>query len=180
MFLSLTHYHLILCFFNTGMHAHKQTNKTQHTHTALLSTEGRGQGYKLWTGLIRDPEHGWQWSNGRPYRYLNWDSGKFSFHFSTLCCYSNNAKMTSPSDINPICLLSFLPYAPCCHLVVKLISRCFVLTNHSKDTTLQIFMEEEDFWQFSSLDLRLTVTGICQRDLVLCIQIIMYKVMCTF
>ncbi|XP_028448497.1 macrophage mannose receptor 1-like [Perca flavescens] len=43
--------------------------------TALLGTAGRGQGDKLWSGLIRNPEHGWQWSNGRPYRYLNWDSG---------------------------------------------------------------------------------------------------------
>uniref|UniRef100_A0A3B4X378 Mannose receptor, C type 1b n=1 Tax=Seriola lalandi dorsalis TaxID=1841481 RepID=A0A3B4X378_SERLL len=32
-------------------------------------------GDKLWTGLTLDPEHGWQWSNGKPYRYLNWDSG---------------------------------------------------------------------------------------------------------
>ncbi|XP_029309225.1 macrophage mannose receptor 1-like [Cottoperca gobio] len=43
--------------------------------TALLGAEGRGQGDKLWTGLIKDPEHGWQWSNGKPYPYLNWDSG---------------------------------------------------------------------------------------------------------
>ncbi|XP_040911920.1 macrophage mannose receptor 1-like [Toxotes jaculatrix] len=41
--------------------------------TALLATAG--QGHKLWTGLNLDPEHGWQWSNGKPYRYLNWDSG---------------------------------------------------------------------------------------------------------
>ncbi|KAI3374792.1 hypothetical protein L3Q82_021350, partial [Scortum barcoo] len=34
-----------------------------------------GQGGKIWTGLIQDQEHGWQWSNGQPYRYLNWDSG---------------------------------------------------------------------------------------------------------
>uniref|UniRef100_A0A671U5T3 Mannose receptor, C type 1b n=1 Tax=Sparus aurata TaxID=8175 RepID=A0A671U5T3_SPAAU len=34
-----------------------------------------GQADKLWTGLVLDPEHGWQWSNGKPYRYLNWDSG---------------------------------------------------------------------------------------------------------
>uniref|UniRef100_A0A3B4XE69 Mannose receptor, C type 1b n=1 Tax=Seriola lalandi dorsalis TaxID=1841481 RepID=A0A3B4XE69_SERLL len=32
-------------------------------------------GSKLWTGLILDPEHGWKWSNGRPYRYMKWDSG---------------------------------------------------------------------------------------------------------
>nr|XP_046265195.1 macrophage mannose receptor 1-like isoform X4 [Scatophagus argus] len=43
--------------------------------TILLQSEGRGQGDKLWTGLILDAEHGWQWSNGKPYRYLNWDSG---------------------------------------------------------------------------------------------------------
>uniref|UniRef100_A0AAQ4P8Z2 Mannose receptor, C type 1b n=1 Tax=Gasterosteus aculeatus aculeatus TaxID=481459 RepID=A0AAQ4P8Z2_GASAC len=34
-----------------------------------------GNGNKLWTGLILDPEHGWMWSNGRPFRYLKWDSG---------------------------------------------------------------------------------------------------------
>ncbi|XP_047444532.1 macrophage mannose receptor 1-like [Mugil cephalus] len=39
--------------------------------TALLGD----QGYKLWTGLTLNLEHGWQWSNGNPYRYLNWDSG---------------------------------------------------------------------------------------------------------
>ncbi|XP_068427308.1 macrophage mannose receptor 1-like [Clinocottus analis] len=39
--------------------------------TALLGTGGN----MLWIGLILDPEHGWIWSNGRPYRYLKWDSG---------------------------------------------------------------------------------------------------------
>ncbi|XP_054452124.1 macrophage mannose receptor 1-like [Anoplopoma fimbria] len=39
--------------------------------TALLGTRGN----KLWTGLVLNPEHGWKWSNGRPYRYLKWDSG---------------------------------------------------------------------------------------------------------
>ncbi|XP_018531719.1 macrophage mannose receptor 1 isoform X2 [Lates calcarifer] len=43
--------------------------------SALLAAEGRGQGDKLWSGLAMDQEHGWQWSNGQPYRYLNWDSG---------------------------------------------------------------------------------------------------------
>ncbi|XP_023259418.1 macrophage mannose receptor 1-like [Seriola lalandi dorsalis] len=30
---------------------------------------------KLWTGLVLDPEHGWQWSNGKPFRYLRWGTG---------------------------------------------------------------------------------------------------------
>ena len=48
--------------------------------TALLGTEGT----KLWTGLILDPEHGWKWLDGRPYRYLKWDSGRFFFTTSSL------------------------------------------------------------------------------------------------
>ncbi|XP_054870853.1 macrophage mannose receptor 1-like isoform X2 [Amphiprion ocellaris] len=39
--------------------------------TALLWKGGN----TLWIGLVLDPEHGWKWSNGRPYRYLKWDSG---------------------------------------------------------------------------------------------------------
>ncbi|XP_043990703.1 macrophage mannose receptor 1-like [Gambusia affinis] len=43
--------------------------------TALLEPGGAHQEYKLWTGLTLDSEHGWKWSNGDPFRYLNWDSG---------------------------------------------------------------------------------------------------------
>ncbi|XP_035994268.1 macrophage mannose receptor 1 [Fundulus heteroclitus] len=43
--------------------------------TALLEPGGTPQGYKLWTGLTLESEHGWKWSNGNPFRYLNWDSG---------------------------------------------------------------------------------------------------------
>ncbi|XP_023191646.1 macrophage mannose receptor 1-like [Xiphophorus maculatus] len=43
--------------------------------TALLEPAGAHQGYKLWTGLTLDSEHGWKWSNGDPFRYLNWNSG---------------------------------------------------------------------------------------------------------
>ncbi|KAM9323120.1 macrophage mannose receptor 1-like [Pholidichthys leucotaenia] len=55
--------------------------------SALLGAGGggRGNGYKLWTGLILDPEHGWQWSDGRPYRYLNWDSGYPNFNPGHIC-----------------------------------------------------------------------------------------------
>uniref|UniRef100_A0A7N6C4I5 Mannose receptor, C type 1b n=1 Tax=Anabas testudineus TaxID=64144 RepID=A0A7N6C4I5_ANATE len=48
---------------------------------SLLSiTDPHEQAYiigKLWTGLIVDPDHGWKWTNGRPYRYMKWDSGRF-------------------------------------------------------------------------------------------------------
>lgn len=40
--------------------------------TVLLGSEGT----KLWSGLILDQEHGWKWSNGKPYRYMKWDSGR--------------------------------------------------------------------------------------------------------
>ncbi|MEQ2266141.1 hypothetical protein XENORESO_019167, partial [Xenotaenia resolanae] len=41
----------------------------------LLEPGGAHQGYKLWNGLTLNSEHGWKWSNGNPFRYLNWDSG---------------------------------------------------------------------------------------------------------
>uniref|UniRef100_A0A1A8MEC8 Macrophage mannose receptor 1-like n=2 Tax=Nothobranchius pienaari TaxID=704102 RepID=A0A1A8MEC8_9TELE len=39
--------------------------------TALLGS-GRN---KFWIGLVLDPEHGWQWSDQKPFRYLKWDAG---------------------------------------------------------------------------------------------------------
>uniref|UniRef100_A0AAQ5Y063 Mannose receptor, C type 1b n=1 Tax=Amphiprion ocellaris TaxID=80972 RepID=A0AAQ5Y063_AMPOC len=50
--------------------------------TALLWKGGN----TLWIGLVLDPEHGWKWSNGRPYRYLKWDSGRFLFPVGTGLC----------------------------------------------------------------------------------------------
>ncbi|KAM7400356.1 hypothetical protein PAMA_004850 [Pampus argenteus] len=39
--------------------------------SALL---GSGK-FKLWIGMLLNPEHGWQWSDGKPFRYLRWSSG---------------------------------------------------------------------------------------------------------
>uniref|UniRef100_A0A8C5GCV9 Macrophage mannose receptor 1-like n=1 Tax=Gouania willdenowi TaxID=441366 RepID=A0A8C5GCV9_GOUWI len=39
--------------------------------TALLGSGKK----KLWLGLVMDPEHGWQWTNAKPFRYLRWDTG---------------------------------------------------------------------------------------------------------
>uniref|UniRef100_A0A3Q3W752 Mannose receptor, C type 1b n=1 Tax=Mola mola TaxID=94237 RepID=A0A3Q3W752_MOLML len=51
------------------------TDPHQHTYVIGKMTLTLSQGDKLWTGMILDPEHGWQWSNAKPYRYLKWDSG---------------------------------------------------------------------------------------------------------
>ncbi|XP_042353789.1 macrophage mannose receptor 1-like isoform X2 [Plectropomus leopardus] len=48
------------------------TDPHEQAYVAALLGPG---GNTLWTGLILDPKHGWKWSNGRPYRYLKWDSG---------------------------------------------------------------------------------------------------------
>ncbi|XP_072296915.1 macrophage mannose receptor 1b [Eucyclogobius newberryi] len=30
---------------------------------------------KVWVGLVQNPEHGWQWTDGQPFRYLRWSAG---------------------------------------------------------------------------------------------------------
>ncbi|XP_035526281.1 macrophage mannose receptor 1-like [Morone saxatilis] len=68
------------------------TDPNQHAYvTVLLRAGGRGQGDKLWTGLIQDTEHGWHWSNGKPYRYLNWDNGHPSSGLGHNCAIVNSA-----------------------------------------------------------------------------------------
>lgn len=45
---------------------------------ALLDGAGLAQGEKLWIAMIQS-DQSWHWSNGKPYRYLNWDSGERHF-----------------------------------------------------------------------------------------------------
>ncbi|XP_020490895.2 macrophage mannose receptor 1-like [Labrus bergylta] len=39
---------------------------------AALLASGK---HKLWIGLVLNPEHGWQWSDAKPFRYLRWSAG---------------------------------------------------------------------------------------------------------
>ncbi|XP_049454398.1 macrophage mannose receptor 1-like isoform X1 [Epinephelus fuscoguttatus] len=102
--------------------------------TALLDNGGN----KLWTGLILDPEHGWRWSNGRPYRYLKWAPGhplpnpghncaivdpavQYSWQ-STLCsktlgyiCYSKEAEVLPTQAVETgLCSSPWIPYSGHC------------------------------------------------------------------
>lgn len=40
--------------------------------------------HKLWIGLVLDPEHGWQWSDAMPFRYLRWSTGRTSSQCGSL------------------------------------------------------------------------------------------------
>uniref|UniRef100_A0A4W6EYQ1 Mannose receptor, C type 1b n=1 Tax=Lates calcarifer TaxID=8187 RepID=A0A4W6EYQ1_LATCA len=105
--------------------------------TVLLGSEGT----KLWSGLILDQEHGWKWSNGKPYRYMKWDSGhpianpghncaildpavQYSWQSSPCTktlgyiCYSKGAEETpTPAAETGFCSRPWIPYnGHCFHL----------------------------------------------------------------
>ncbi|XP_042352885.1 macrophage mannose receptor 1-like isoform X2 [Plectropomus leopardus] len=105
--------------------------------TVILGTAST----KLWTGLILDPEHGWKWSNGKPYRYLKWDSGHplpnpghncaftdpaFQYSWqSSLCskklgyiCYSKESEVLPTQAVETgFCSRPWIPYnGHCFHL----------------------------------------------------------------
>ncbi|KAM6948653.1 macrophage mannose receptor 1b [Aplochiton taeniatus] len=56
--------------------AHLLSITEPHDQTQTLTAMMWKTQSKLWMGLnILDQERGWQWTDGRPYRYLRWDSG---------------------------------------------------------------------------------------------------------
>uniref|UniRef100_A0A8C6L8C7 Mannose receptor, C type 1b n=1 Tax=Nothobranchius furzeri TaxID=105023 RepID=A0A8C6L8C7_NOTFU len=44
---------------------------TDPTDNAFIT----GKAPSFWIGLVLDPEHSWQWSDQKPFRYLKWDAG---------------------------------------------------------------------------------------------------------
>uniref|UniRef100_A0A8C6TG71 Mannose receptor, C type 1b n=1 Tax=Neogobius melanostomus TaxID=47308 RepID=A0A8C6TG71_9GOBI len=57
-----------------------QVSCTQQGASLLSISDPNDQAFvsgrtKVWIGLVLDPEHGWQWTNGQPYRYMRWSGG---------------------------------------------------------------------------------------------------------
>uniref|UniRef100_A0A673AFI2 Macrophage mannose receptor 1-like n=1 Tax=Sphaeramia orbicularis TaxID=375764 RepID=A0A673AFI2_9TELE len=48
------------------------TDPNEQAFVSVILGSGKS---KFWIGLVLDPDHGWQWTNGRPFRYLRWSAG---------------------------------------------------------------------------------------------------------
>ncbi|XP_049454403.1 macrophage mannose receptor 1b [Epinephelus fuscoguttatus] len=106
--------------------------------SALL---GSGK-HKLWIGTILDPEHGWQWSDRKPFRYLRWSSGhplpnpghncafldsagQHTWQSSTCgkklgyICYKDGALPAPPQIEQGFCSAPWIPYNGHCFQLLR-------------------------------------------------------------
>ncbi|XP_041804547.1 macrophage mannose receptor 1-like [Chelmon rostratus] len=110
-----------------------------HEQAFISALLGSGK-HKLWIGLVLDPEHGWQWSDGKPFRYLRWttgnplpnpghncafldSAGQQSWQSSSCAkklgyiCYKDGAPPTHPQIEQGFCSNPWIPYnGHCFHL----------------------------------------------------------------
>ncbi|KAG7523935.1 hypothetical protein JOB18_004764 [Solea senegalensis] len=113
---------------------------TDPNEQAFISVLLGSSRQKLWIGVVLDPEHGWQWTNGKPFRYLRWDSGHplpnpghncafldtggLQTWQSSSCakklgyiCYKSGASPTPPQVEQGFCASPWIPYnGHCFHL----------------------------------------------------------------
>ncbi|KAF3698790.1 Macrophage mannose receptor 1 [Channa argus] len=113
------------------------TDPNEQAYLSALLGAGK---QKLWIGVVLDPEHGWQWSDGKPFRYLRWGTGnplpnpghncafldsdgQQSWQSSTCnkklgyICYKAGAPPTPPLIEQGFCSDPWIPYnGHCFHL----------------------------------------------------------------
>ncbi|KAK2822607.1 hypothetical protein Q5P01_022672 [Channa striata] len=113
------------------------TDPNEQAYLSALLGVGK---QKLWIGVVMDQEHGWQWSNGKPYRYLRWaagnplpnpghncaflnSAGQHTWESSTCnkklgyICYKDGAPPTPPQIEQGFCSTPWIPYnGHCFHL----------------------------------------------------------------
>ncbi|TKS79617.1 Macrophage mannose receptor 1 [Collichthys lucidus] len=113
------------------------TDPNQQGFMSALLASGK---FKLWIGLVLDPEHNWQWTNGKPFRYLRWSTGnplpnpghncafldsigQQSWQSSSCgkkmgyICYKDGAPPTPPQIEQGFCPSPWIPYnGHCFHL----------------------------------------------------------------